>query len=135
MGPAGGGPGLGQDPQDHRVVRDRPPLAHPGVAPGASIARADAALVPEDHLAVNARRDRLKPVLTARADRLATTREAVGCFVRLTHVPQGGAFAQSAGDVLKADQAPQGVAPHVGCLKDPVIVNRRFLNTPERSDA
>ncbi len=82
--------------------------------------------------AVHAIRDGLKPGLTARAARLATKREDAGGGVRRTHVPQPGACAHRAGDVLQAEKAPQGVEQHGGCLKAPVSVNRRFLKQPER---
>jgi transposase len=85
--------------------------------------------------AVKALRDGLKPVLTARADRIATTHEEAGCVVLLTHVPKEGAFAHSAGDVLKAYKEQQGVEQNCGFLKDPVIVNRLFLKKPERIEA
>jgi hypothetical protein len=64
--------------------------------------------------AVKAIRDGLKPVLTARADRIATKRQEAGCFVLRTTVPKEGAFAQSAGDVLQAYQEPPGVEQNFG---------------------
>ena len=85
--------------------------------------------------AVKAIRYGLKPVLTARADRIATKREEAGCFVLLTNVPQEGAFAHSAGDVLKAYKEQHGVEQNFGFLKDPVIVNSLFLKKPERIEA
>jgi len=85
--------------------------------------------------AVKAIRYGLKPVLIARADRIATQREEAGCFVLLTNVPKEGAFAQSAGDVLKAYKEQHGVEQTFGFLKDPVIVNSLFLQKPERIEA
>lgn len=85
--------------------------------------------------AVKAIRYGLKPVLTARADRIATKHEEAGCFVLLTNVPKEGAFAHSAGDVLKADKEQQGVEQNFGFLKDPVIVTSLFLKKPERIEA
>jgi hypothetical protein len=55
--------------------------------------------------------------------------------VRLTQVPTAGEMAHRAGDVGRADQAPQGLEQHVGCLQDPLMVNRRFLKKPARIDA
>src|SRR6266850_1663185 len=85
--------------------------------------------------AVKALRYGLKPVLTAQADRIATKREQAGCFVLLTNVPKEGAFAHSAGDVLKAYKEQHGVEQNFGFLKDPVIVNSLFLKKPERIEA
>lgn len=82
-----------------------------------------------------ARRDGLQPGVTARADRLATQRKEAGCFVLLTNVPQEGAFAHGAGDVLKADKEPYGVEQTFSFLKDPLIVKSLFLKTPERIEA
>ena len=85
--------------------------------------------------AVKAMRYGLQPVLTARADRIATKRAEAGCFVLLTNVPKEGAFAHSAGDVLKAYKEQHGVEQNFGFLKDPVIVNSLFLKKPERIEA
>jgi hypothetical protein len=110
---------------DHHVdvtVEERPPYG-----PGRPSTRKPRA--------VKALRYGLKPGLTARADRRATKREAAGCFVLLTHVPKEGAFAHSAGDVLKAYKEQHGVEQNFGFLKDPVIVNSLFLKKPERIEA
>jgi transposase len=85
--------------------------------------------------AVTAIRYGLKPGLTARADRIATKREDAGCFVLLTNVPQEGAFAHSAGDVLKAYKEQHGVEQNFGFLKEPAIVNSLCLKKPERIEA
>ena len=90
---------------------------------------------PRTPRAGNARRSGLQPGLTARADRRATPREAAGCCGLRTPGPTAGAFAPRAGDVLPADPAPPGVAPPWGGRKDPVRVNRRFRQQPERLDA
>jgi hypothetical protein len=87
---------------------------------------------PSQPRAVKAIRYGLKPVLTARADRIAAKREEAGCSVLLTQMPKEGAFAHSAGDVLKADTEHHGVEQPCGFLKDPVIANRLFLRKPER---
>jgi hypothetical protein len=55
--------------------------------------------------------------------------------VRLTQGPTAGARAPRAGDVLRADQAPQGSAPNWGVLQDPLLVNSLFLPTPARMAA
>ena len=73
--------------------------------------------------------------MTARADRLATKREEAGCFVLLTNVPQEGAFAHGAGDVLQAYKAQHGMEQNCSFLKDPRMVHSLFLKKPERIEA
>lgn len=85
--------------------------------------------------AVKAVRYGLQPRLTARTDRMATKRAEAGCFVLLTNVPQEGAFAHGAGDVLRAYKEQHGIEQNFGFLKDPLIVNSLFLKKPERIEA
>src|SRR4029450_12978227 len=77
----------------------------------------------------------LRPGLTVRTDRLATKRAEAGGFVLLTNVPQEGAFAHGAGDVLRAYKEQHGIEQNFGFLKDPLIVNSLFLKKPERIEA
>ncbi len=84
---------------------------------------------------VKAMRYGLQPGLTARADRLATKREEAGCFVLLTNVPQEGACAHGAGDVLPAYKDQHGMEQNFGFLKDPLMVNSLLLKKPERIEA
>jgi transposase len=84
---------------------------------------------------VKAMRYGLRPGLTVRTDRLATKRAEAGGFVLLTNVPQEGAFAHGAGDVLRAYKEQHGIEQNFGFLKDPLIVNSLFLKKPERIEA
>jgi hypothetical protein len=85
--------------------------------------------------AVKALRYGLQVTRQARAEVLARTTQETGGFVLRTHVPTAGEMAHQAGDVLRADKEPHGSEQHGGFLKDPLMVNRLFLKTPERIEA
>jgi hypothetical protein len=84
---------------------------------------------------VNARRERLNTTLQPHTERLSGPAAAAGCCVRLTNVPLAGILAHRAREIRTVDQAPQGTEQHDGCLTAPVLVHRRFLQTPERMAA
>jgi transposase len=84
---------------------------------------------------VKAWRYGLQVTLHERAEVLARKAQEAGCFVLLTNVPTAGEMAHSAGEVLRAYQAPQGVEQNFAFLQDPVIVNSLFLKKPERIEA
>ena len=69
--------------------------------------------------------------------KLATLREAAGCFVLLTNVPlledsEGGLDATG---LLRSYKGQYGVENDFAFLKDPLVVNDLFLKTPHRVDA
>jgi hypothetical protein len=84
---------------------------------------------------INARRSGLQLTLPARAEVIARKTPEAGCFVRLTHGPTAGEMAHRAGDVLRADKAPHGREQNCGVLQAPLMVNRLFLQKPERMEA
>jgi transposase len=84
---------------------------------------------------VKALRYGLQVTLRERAEVIARKIQETGCFVLLTNVPTAGALAHSAGEVLRAYKAQHGVEQNFAFLKDPVIVNSRFLKKPERIEA
>jgi transposase len=77
----------------------------------------------------------LTAVLTEQPALLARKREAADCFVLLSNVPQEGALAHGAGEVLQAYKEQHGVEQNFAFLKDPVMVNSLFLKKPERLEA
>jgi hypothetical protein len=84
---------------------------------------------------VKALRDRLQGTLPARAEVIARKRHETGGCVRLTTVPPAGELAPRAEDVRRAYKEPQGIEPTVAFVKAPRIVNRLFLQKPERIEA
>jgi transposase len=84
---------------------------------------------------VKALRYGLQATLHERAEVIARRTEETGCFVLLTNVPTEGEMAHSAGEVLQAYKEQHGVEQNFAFLKDPVIVNSRFLKKPERIEA
>ena len=84
---------------------------------------------------VKALRYGLQVTLRERAEVIARKVQEMGCFVLLTNVPTEGEMAHSAGEVLRAYKAQQGVEQNFAFLKDPIIVNSRFLKKPERIEA
>ena len=76
-----------------------------------------------------------KAGLTEQTALLARQREAAACWVLLSHVPLEGALAHRAGEGLRADKAQQGVEHNCAFRKDPVRVNRLFLQKPARLEA
>jgi len=85
--------------------------------------------------AVKAWRYGLKATLHERSEVIARKVQEAGCFVLLTNVPTEGEMAHSAGEVLRAYKAQQGVEQNFAFLKDPIIVNSLFLKKPERIEA
>jgi hypothetical protein len=65
----------------------------------------------------------------------AWSRSETGGCVRLTTVPPAGELAPRAEDVRRAYKEPQGIEPTVAFVKAPRIVNRLFLQKPERIEA
>ena len=66
---------------------------------------------------------------------MARKRQEAGGCVLLPHVPTAGERAQRARAVLQADKEPHGIEPNSGFWQDPLLVNRRLLKMPERSEA
>lgn len=70
--------------------------------------------------------------LVERADEVERMRQAAGCFVLLTNVPEDGEMAHAPGEILAAYKEQHGIERNFGFLKDPLIVNDIFLKKPER---
>jgi len=70
-----------------------------------------------------------------KSEEVERAREQAGCFVLVSNVPKTGEQAHRADDVLKAYKSQQGIENNFGFLKDPFIVNRMFLEKPERLEA
>jgi transposase len=77
----------------------------------------------------------LQVTLHERVEVIARKRHETGCFVLLTNVPTTGEMERQAGDVLRAYKEQHGIEQNYGFLKDPLIVNSRFLKKPERIEA
>jgi transposase len=84
---------------------------------------------------VKALRYGLQVALHERAEVIGRKRQESGCFVLLTHVPTAGEMAQRAEDVLRVYKEQHGIEPNFGFLKNPRMVNSRFLKKPERIEA
>jgi transposase len=84
---------------------------------------------------VKALRYGLQATLHERAAVITRKRQETGGFVLLTNVPTVGEMAHRAGDVLRADKEPHGIEQNFGFLKAPLMVNRLFLQKPERMEA
>jgi hypothetical protein len=84
---------------------------------------------------IQARRYGLQVTRPARAEVIARKPQETGGFVLLTTGPAAGEMAHRAGDVRRASKEPQGIEQPFGCLKDPLLVNRLSLKTPERLEA
>ena len=70
--------------------------------------------------------------LLERADEVERMRQAAGCFVLLTNVPEEGEMAHTPEEILAAYKEQHGIERNFGFLKDPLIVNDIFLKKPER---
>lgn len=70
--------------------------------------------------------------LAERADEVERMRQAAGCFVLLTNVPEAGEMAHTPAEILAAYKEQHGIERNFGFLKDPLIVNDIFLKKPER---
>jgi len=79
----------------------------------------------------------ISAIMTENEAAVATLREEAGCFVLITNVPgpqeQEGGYDSRA--ILHAYKEQHGMERNFGVLKDPVIVNSLFLETPERIEA
>jgi hypothetical protein len=84
---------------------------------------------------LKARRYGLQGPRHERDEGIAHKRQAPGCVGRLTHGPTAGERAQRAREVRWASKEPHGVEQNLALLNDPVMVNRRCLQKPERLDA
>jgi transposase len=84
---------------------------------------------------VNALRYRLQVTLHEQSESIARKRQETGGCVLLTNVPTAGEMAHTAGDVLQAYKAQQGLEPNDGFLKAPLLVHSVLLNKPERIEA
>jgi hypothetical protein len=89
---------------------------------------------PSPHKArpVQAWRYGLKATVHARAEVSARQVQEAGCVVLLTNGPTAGEMAPSAGEVRRAYKAQPGLEQNCAFWKAPVIVNRLFLQQPER---
>jgi len=67
-----------------------------------------------------------------RADEVERMRQAAGCFVLLTNVPEEGEMAHTPAEILSAYKEQHGIERNFGFLKDPLIVNDLFLKKLER---
>ena len=67
-----------------------------------------------------------------RTDEVERMRQAAGCFVLLTNVPEEGEMAHTPAEILSAYKEQHGIERNFGFLKDPLIVNDLFLKKPER---
>lgn len=74
----------------------------------------------------------LEGKLVERADEVERMRQAAGCFVLLTNVPEEGGMAHTPTEVLSAYKEQHGIERNFGFLKDPLIVNDIFLKRPDR---
>ena len=74
----------------------------------------------------------LEGKLVERSDEVKRMRQAAGCFVLLTNVPEEGEMAHTPAEVLAAYKEQYGIERNFGFLKDPLIVNDIFLKRPER---
>jgi transposase len=74
----------------------------------------------------------LEGKLVERAGEVKRAREAAGCFVLLTNVPEEGEMAHTPSEILAAYKEQYGIERNFGFLKDPLIVNDIFLKKPER---
>jgi transposase len=70
--------------------------------------------------------------LVERSDEVERMRQAAGCFVLLTNVPEEGEMAHTPSEVLAAYKEQHGIERNFGFLKDPLIVNDIFLKRPDR---
>jgi transposase len=66
---------------------------------------------------------------------LAKRREAAGCFVLLTNVPDQDHDGYSAEKILRTYKEQYAIEKNYGFLKDDQIVNALFLKRPERIEA
>lgn len=73
--------------------------------------------------------------ITEDSQALAKRREAAGCFVLLTNVPERGHDGYSAEDILRTYKEQHAIEQNYGFLKDDQIVNALFLKRPERIEA
>jgi transposase len=70
--------------------------------------------------------------LVERVEEVERARQAAGCFVLLTNVPEEGEMAHTPEEILAAYKEQYGIERNFGFLKDPLIVNDIFLKKPER---
>lgn len=73
--------------------------------------------------------------ITEDSQALAKRREAAGCFVLLTNVPERGHDGYSAENILRTYKEQHAIEQNYGFLKDDQIVNALFLKRPERIEA
>ena len=73
--------------------------------------------------------------LREKTEEIARMRERSGCFVLISNVPDEGARAHNAGELLKAYKEQYGIEMNFRFLKDPLIVNDTFLKKAERIEA
>ena len=66
---------------------------------------------------------------------VARRRQAAGCFVLLTNVPEQGHDGYSAENILRTYKEQHAIEQNYGFLKDDQIVNALFLKRPERIEA
>jgi transposase len=66
---------------------------------------------------------------------LGKRREAAGCFVLLTNVPDQDHDGYSAAKILRTFKEQHSIEKNYGFLKDGQIVNALFLKLPERIEA
>ena len=66
---------------------------------------------------------------------VAKRREAAGCFVLLTNVPERGHDGYSAENILRTYKEQHAIEQNYGFLKDDQIVNALFLKRPQRIEA
>ena len=74
----------------------------------------------------------LQGKLVERSEDVECMRQAAGCFVLLTNVPEEGEMAHAPEEVLAAYKEQHGIERNFGFLKDPLIVNDIFLKRPDR---
>lgn len=74
----------------------------------------------------------LQGKLVERSEEVERMRQAAGCFVLLTNVPDEGEMAHTPEEVLAAYKEQHGIERNFGFLKDPLIVNDIFLKRPDR---
>jgi len=74
----------------------------------------------------------LEGKLALRTGEVERMRQAAGCFVLLTNVPEEGEMAHTPAEVLSAYKEQHGIERNFGFLKDPLIVNDIFLKRPDR---
>jgi len=74
----------------------------------------------------------LEGELVERSEEVERMRQAAGCFVLLTNVPEEGEMAHTPEEVLARYKEQYGIERNFGFLKDPLVVNDIFLKKPER---